>query len=256
MQKRILCFFMQSIGFGSRHTAKTSPALSRMLPIISLSQCTPEISRPTTIRAVNAASRGRRMCRTAGQRMRRCSFSLNSIKHLFSCRVSACFTVPLALVPCFGGTKGFGGSGFSSGCSSLARRMAPSPKRARRASAARSSFSCLSVLAGSVKNPAAQNCRCRSFGAHPNKAHWAVGPHLAHQLPRGVVNHIGRVGGAVQRYLVAAAAEGVIHQLHRDDPCGLAVHPQPPGNGFTQRQHGGIGLHGRFRSCGVVTLLP
>ena len=85
------------------------------------------------------------------------------------------------------------------------------------------------------------------FGAHPNKAHWAVGPHLAHQLPRGMVNHIGRVGGAVQRYLVAAAAEGVIHQLHRDDPCGLAVHPQPPGNGFTQRQHGGIGLHGALQ---------
>ena len=60
------------------------------------------------------------------------------------------------------------------------------------------------------------------FGAHPNKAHWAVGPHLAHQLPRGVVNHIGRVGGAVQRYLVAAAAEGVIHQLmyekHKQNP--------------------------------------
>ena len=85
------------------------------------------------------------------------------------------------------------------------------------------------------------------FGAHPNKAHWAVGPHLAHQLPRGMVNHIGRVGGAVQRYLVAAAAEGVIHQLYRDDPCGLAVHPQPPGNGFTQRQHGGIGLHGALQ---------
>ena len=60
------------------------------------------------------------------------------------------------------------------------------------------------------------------FGAHPNKAHWAVGPHLAHQFPRGVVNHIGRVGGAVQRYLVAAAAEGVIHQLmyekHKQNP--------------------------------------
>ena len=60
------------------------------------------------------------------------------------------------------------------------------------------------------------------FGAHPNKAHWAVGPHLAHQLPRGVVNHIGRVGGAVQRFLVAAAAEGVIHQLmyekHKQNP--------------------------------------
>ena len=62
-----------------------------------------------------------------------------------------------------------------------------------------------------------------------------------------MVNHIGRVGGAVQRYLVAAAAEGVIHQLHRDDPCGLAVHPQPPGNGFTQRQHSGIGLHGALQ---------
>ena len=85
------------------------------------------------------------------------------------------------------------------------------------------------------------------FGAHPNKAHWAVGPHLAHQLPRGMVDHIGGVGGTVQRYLVAAAAEGVIHQLHRDDPCGLAVHPQPPGNGFTQRQHGGIGLHGALQ---------
>ena len=84
-----------------------------LLPIISLSQCTPEISRPTTIRAVNAASRGRRMCRTAGQRMRRCSFSLNSIKHLFSCRVSACFTVTPCACPLLWRHQGLWGRWFS-----------------------------------------------------------------------------------------------------------------------------------------------
>lgn len=113
MQKRILCFFHAVNRFWQPAYSKTSPALSRMLPIISLSQCTPEISRPTTIRAVNAASRGRRMCRTAGQRMRRCSFSLNSIKHLFSCRVSACFTVPPCACPLLWRHQGLWGRWFS-----------------------------------------------------------------------------------------------------------------------------------------------
>ena len=56
---------------------------------------------------------GKKNVQNSRQRMRRCSFSLNSIKHLFSCRVSACFTVPPCACPLLWRHQGLWGRWFS-----------------------------------------------------------------------------------------------------------------------------------------------
>ena len=55
------------------------------------------------------------------------------------------------------------------------------------------------------------------------------------------VRGVRRVG---QRRLVTRAAEGVVHQLYRDDTGRLAVGAQTPPDGITECQHRGVGVLG------------
>ena len=60
---------------------------------------------------------------------------------------------------------------------------------------------------------------------------------------------------------MAAAAEGVVHQLHRHHPRRAAVRPQPPPYRVAERQHGGVRLFGagqvpRQRHAVAVGVVP
>ena len=54
-----------------------------------------------------------------------------------------------------------------------------------------------------------------ALAGNAHQPHRALGPHLADQLPGGLVDDLGGIGGVGQTDLVAGAAEGVVHQLHR-----------------------------------------
>lgn len=94
------------------------------------------------------------------------------------------------------------------------------------------------------------------FGADPHQPHGALRPHLAHQLDCHMVEAVRGVRRVGQRRLVARAAEGVVHQLYRDDTGRLAVGAQTPP---TESQSASIvasASSGWARSLGIVTLLP
>ena len=69
-------FFPQLVAGPIERSSRTSPALRKTPPRISLSQCTPEIRRPTTSMAVTAARRQSTVLRTAALRMRPRSCSM------------------------------------------------------------------------------------------------------------------------------------------------------------------------------------
>ena len=121
------------------------------------------------------------------------------------------------------------------------------------------------------RGPASPACRCGRigekvhllkvvlsglFGADTHQPHGALRPHLAHQLDCHMVEAVRGVRRVGQRRLVARAAEGVVHQLYRDDTGRLAVGAQTPPDGIAEvpaswrrRPRGGPGPWASLRCC-------
>lgn len=103
-------------------------------------------------------------------------FLLPSIRLLYSS--------PLRLSLALAAQRALGAVVFSSGCSSLAQQDGTLAKRAAQGIGGTVQLF-LFIGFGWIgeKIQLLKIVGAGLFGAHPNQAHWAVGPHLAHQAP-------------------------------------------------------------------------